>query len=350
MQIVTRKLLAVALKLAYKTGLAASIGRSQPKGVSIFMFHGVDEVPVGRTLENCLQLHTRTFHFRKLCKVFAEWGNVVSLHDAAEGLAGRRKLGGHEIVITFDDGYANNYTNAFPYLKEFKLPATIFAATEFIHQKVPLWPDRLEYALQQTKATSLSVSGVECMLKNVGEKKQAMLMLCQAIKALPQEEVAASISQIEAQLGVPTPSTDDLAPFQRPLSWEQCREMESTGLVDIAAHTHRHLILGRCSEATADAEMQQNLDLLEQHLGRRTSHFAFPNGKIGDYTPAAIDTIAQAGIKVAVTTELGRNFPESSSPLTLLRYGVPESRSHAFALANGISESLRRLLRRPKPQ
>ncbi len=342
-QTLLRTLAHGAMQTSHRSGLLGLVARNAAPAVTVFMFHGVADTPSDDPLRNSLGLHLAPEAFEKLCRGLASMQRdfpVVSLRQAATALAeGSLPPDQQMVVFTFDDGYRNNLTHAFPILERYELPATVFAATEFIHSQVPLWPDRLEHAFILTNRIELTVTWDEApesfSLATVSAKRQSLMQLCRRLKDIPQESLPAKLAEIELLLGVGPFSTSDLPEFQRPLSWGDARTLCQSGLVEIGAHTHRHLILGRCQPHTVVEEMTTSLDLLAQNLGSRPDLFAYPNGKHGDFSPATRQALLDAGIRVAVTTELGRNSPATADPLTLSRYGVPHTAAHAAAYASG---------------
>jgi peptidoglycan/xylan/chitin deacetylase (PgdA/CDA1 family) len=331
----------LVVNAAHHLGLLALAGNFSPLGVTIVMFHGVVDDSQASNPLNSLGLHLAESPFARLCKGLANTGMVVSLEQAVAALQGKRVLRQHEIVLTFDDGYRNNYTHAFPLLKKYQLPATVFLATEFLEERVPLWPDRVAYAVMQARESMARVtfenSAVDLALDTPQQRRDSLITLCREMKELPQETLSEACKEVEYQLTGEFPELAQFPDFQHPLAWAECREMLASGLVSFGAHTHRHLILGRCQPETVHGEMQRNMALMEENLGQKVTTFAYPNGKTGDHSEATKAVLASLGIETALTTELGRNIPATADPLRLYRY-VPKTTAHAVAMANGLPE------------
>jgi peptidoglycan/xylan/chitin deacetylase (PgdA/CDA1 family) len=149
-------------------------------------------------------------------------------------------------VVTFDDGYANNYTQALPILADLKVPATVFLATAYIGSDQPF----------------------------------------------PSDDWSARGSS-----AVPVDSW-------QPLSLEQCRELQASGLIELGAHTHTHQdFRGRLDDFRND--LRQNHAFLQEHLGLATATFAFPYGtkRLGFSGPALARVVREARFACALTTE-----------------------------------------------
>jgi Polysaccharide deacetylase len=212
------------------------------------------------------------------------------------------------------------------------LPASIFVATEFVNEGQWLWPDRLEYALGRTEHDSVTtnLTGAEqtWSLATASDRVLAIRGIGQQFKLLPQEHLHAALSALEATVQCALSTEVNPPEIYYPLTWEQLREMIASGLITVGAHTHRHLILGRCTEETAAFEMAVSCKLLEQHLGKPPTLFAYPNGQTDDFTVSTEALLKHYGIETAVTTMCGRNEPSSANLFTLKRYGQPESPAH----------------------
>jgi peptidoglycan/xylan/chitin deacetylase (PgdA/CDA1 family) len=196
---------------------------------------------------------------------FPTW-NVTPerLHDQLAGLLKRRfqawplrkvlecrrrrlPLPKRVFLVTFDDGYENNYTHAFPVLRDLKVPATIFLATGYVGTGEPL----------------------------------------------PFDDWSS-----KGHAGVP-------ADTWRALTLEQCREMQSSGLIELAAHTHTHQDFRGRPDAFRD-DLRTCVAFLRQHFGLSDTTFAFPYGtKKTGFSGPAMARIAREvpGILCALTTE-----------------------------------------------
>src|SRR5262245_59544386 len=99
-----------------------------------------------------------TADFRKQMQYLAENCNCCPLAEAVERLK-KNDVPENTVVITFDDGYKDNYTNAFPVLQRFSIPATIFLATKAIGSAHTLWHDRVFSAFRRTANPMLTGFG-----------------------------------------------------------------------------------------------------------------------------------------------------------------------------------------------
>lgn len=121
--------------------LAGSRSESVPK-VTVLMYHGVIGDTRSDDLSRLSDFNIAESVFERQMQHLSSNCNVISAEDAFEGRnLSRRK---RSIVISFDDGYRNNYLNAYPILKKYRLPALVSITTGFVNDRVPLVNDVLE--------------------------------------------------------------------------------------------------------------------------------------------------------------------------------------------------------------
>ncbi|MBL9177483.1 MAG: polysaccharide deacetylase family protein [Verrucomicrobiaceae bacterium] len=229
------------------------------------MFHGLtDKEHSG--LENCQHKHLDGERFEGLVAGLAASYDVLSLDELAALLEQGRPLPAYPAVLTFDDGFASNYHLAYPVLKRFGLPATIYLETEFVDEKLPIWVDRVDYAMQQA-----------------GRSRADLVSFKEKLKPLPQAEILAAVERLEAETGhrLGRADRDDVPAIYRALDWAQVREMAASGLVTFGSHTHSHVILGRAAPEVIRHELLESRRIIEKETGSPCVHFCYPNGAPG---------------------------------------------------------------------
>jgi peptidoglycan/xylan/chitin deacetylase (PgdA/CDA1 family) len=212
-------------------------------------------------------------------------------------------------VVTIDDGYSDAYEIAFPILRRYRVPATIFLVTGFVDQSCWLWTDKLRFAALKTRATKLeaNIDGepIRFTMSGRASRLKAATELNSRLKAIPDELKDDAINRIANSLRVELP---EAPPHEYcSVSWDQAREMDSAG-IEIGSHTVTHPILTKVSENALRAELIESKARLEQELGHITTHFCYPNG---DYDTRVRRAVEEAGYRCAVTVEPGLNDSRS---------------------------------------
>lgn len=288
--------------------------------LSILIFHRVlsqrdplfpDEVDVQR--------------FDQIMRWVAAWFNVLPLEEAVERLK-TGALPARAAAITFDDGYADNWTNAVPILKKHGLHATFFIATGFLDGG-RMWNDTLIESIRNTGVAQIDLDGSALgpiPLGSVEQKRAALHVLIPAIKHMPASERATAVARVADCCNVTLP--DDLM-----LTSEQLRLLRSSGM-GVGAHTVSHPILARLDMREAYREIAESRETLSSLLGDRIGLFAYPNGKLGqDYLPEHAEMVSELGFDAAMSTNWGASN-RASDVFQLQRFTPWDSGRNRFGL------------------
>jgi len=250
--------------------------------------------------------------FAKQLEYFARNYEVISLSHLLEILQRGGIPPAKSVCFTFDDGYEDNYTYAYPILKRYGVPATFFLITDLMETRVS--PNALLQSLRETTIGKIKLKGVgEFNLHSPRDKWQAFCSIWEELKKMPEEKAREIIKEIKSICGV------EISFFEGPmLSWEEIREMSENGM-EFGVHTRRHPNL--VSEVTFEEarwEIEQSKRDIEEKLGREVKAFAYPYGKFNE---EIVKIVKEAGFTGAVSARpqwvkgrenpylLGRIFP-----------------------------------------
>lgn len=259
--------------------------------------------------------------------------NVLSLDDAVTRLL-HKDVPENAVAVTFDDGYRDNYLNAFPILRRLSVPATVFLATDAINGSTSLWHDRVFIAFRETKHTKLrgyfpgagaAVYSLETDLDKLAAQSRVLAFL----RTLGDHDRDAWIGRLVEQLGVNENR-------QRPrlmLSWSEVREMQAQG-IRFGSHTMSHPVLSMLTPEGMRREISDSKRVIEEQLGINVSAFAYPNGTQSDFTEVTKDIVRECGYCCAVTTIFGTNG-EDQDVYALHRGGPWERHLPTFAVKLG---------------
>jgi peptidoglycan/xylan/chitin deacetylase (PgdA/CDA1 family) len=231
--------------------------------------------------------------------------NVITCEHLARCLRGEAKLPPRAAIITFDDGYYDNLSNAYPILREHALPAVIFLATDFMGSDTPFHWDFAAYCFSRSTKdeANLPVTGARSWSSEEA-RERVLLEWVEALKRIPEEEKKRAASQIDGALGVSVP---DKAFSGLHLTWDQVREMSGNG-IEFGAHTASHPIMTRIPIEQARDEVIRSKTRIEEEIGRRVISFAYPNGGEADFSQDVMHVVRESGIEVAFSLLSGPTF------------------------------------------
>jgi len=223
---------------------------------------------------------------------------VLPLREAVERLRDG-SLPPRSVSLTFDDGYANNLEAAYPLLRKYGMPATIFLATSYV-ESGELFPFlKLKLIQLHRQAASGATKLVD-------------------YKSAPLDEVEQSAvpwwGQVKESL------TDDHFRTLRPLTIEEIRHADPA-LIEFGAHSHTHCILKNESDQRRREEIETSVSKVTQWTGRPSRLFSYPNGQRGDFGEVDRQARRAVGVQAAVTGIGGAN-DSRTEVLGLRRYPV----------------------------
>jgi peptidoglycan/xylan/chitin deacetylase (PgdA/CDA1 family) len=291
--------------------------------LSILIFHRVLPQP-----DPLFPAEVDAQRFDDICRWIARWFNVLPLSVAARQLRERR-LPARPMVITFDDGYADNHDIALPILQRHGLTASFFVATGFLNGG-RMWNDTLVEAIRSTRADSWNLEGLglkglaQVPLRTVVDKRAAISQVIGAFKYLPAAGRLQAVTKIARLAAVPLP--DDLM-----MRTDQVVQLHRAGM-ELGGHTVNHPILARLPVEEARQEIVAGKQALEAILQSPVTAFAYPNGRPGqDYQDEHVGLAQAAGFTAAVSTFQGA-ASVCSDPLQLPRFTPWDQARWAFAL------------------
>jgi len=292
--------------------------------VVILLYHRVTEF----TLDPHLLCVTPE-HFAEHLEMLRSQYRVTKLdrlvHAVQEG-----DLSSRGVVVTFDDGYANNLSNAKPLLERYDVPATVFVTAGYVGGEGEFWWDELDRLLLQPgtlpETLRLSLNGTTYQWElgevahysedafrshfrwNVLEKdnppsprQRLYFTLHQLLRPLPKEERKEILDELLAWAGAQTMAR----PTHRTLSPDEVVQLIEGGLIQVGAHTVSHPVLSALPAAAQRAEIQEGKARLEEILGHSVTSFAYPYGSRSDYTSETVTAVREAKFTCACSNFAG---------------------------------------------
>ena len=257
--------------------------------------------------------------FDRLIGYLARRFDIIPVREAL-ARAEARTLDGRSLSITFDDGYADNFTQALPVLERHGAPATFFVASGYIDGG-RMWNDSIIETVRRLPQGKTEVEGFEegpLELDGWDSRHAAASRLIAAWKHLAPTERQRRVDLLAARVaGLP----DDLM-----MTREQLRGLASSDCAEIGGHTRSHPILAAIDDTSAVAEIEGGKRDLEEWLQHEVKLFAYPNGKRGrDYSAEHARLARAAGFEAALATDWG-TLDAHTDPFAIPRF-TPWQRS-----------------------
>ena len=292
-----------------------------PRAIML-LYHRVTELESDPQLLSVSRKHFAE-HLEVVRKV-GEPTRLIALDESFDGKAGRPR-----VVLTFDDGYADNLHHAKPLLERYDVPATVFVASNYVKVQNEFWQDELDKIFlqpgevprtlqfdingrsydfelgkssrydQQTydKHRNWSVSRKDDPTARHGVYRALFDLLF----PLSVQERQKQLNHLLAWAGMGSAAR----PTHRPLSRSEVIQLAAGGLVEVGSHTVNHPVLSRIPQREQAVEISGSKAHLEEILGSPVTSFAYPYGGRTHYTDETVAAVRDAGFKRACSNFSG---------------------------------------------
>jgi peptidoglycan/xylan/chitin deacetylase (PgdA/CDA1 family) len=298
------------------------------------------------------QLAVTAQHFEEHLQILKRYARPIPLRKLSayirDGGLPRRS-----VIVTFDDGYADNLLNAKPLLEKHAVPATIFVTTGYTGQDREFWWDELERVLLQPgrlpRELRLSVRGSDyywdlgesadydetTQRRHLGWRAWAedgptvrhsiYRSIWQLMHPMSDDERRPIREELLLWAGV----TGSARPTHRTLTGGEITDLSRDRLIEVGAHTVTHPQLSALSAESAERQIGESKACLEEMLGEPVTSFAYPFGRECDYSSETVGLVQQAGFDCACTTSVGA-VQRGSNRFQLPRVHVPDMDGESF--------------------
>jgi len=240
------------------------------------------------------------------------------------------------VLITFDDGYLDNYEKAFPILRSHGVQGVFFLPTSMIGSCHIPWWDHIAYLMNTARkrlfrlhypaglVVDVDKDGVTKSLRNV-------LKLYKSANNTDPEQFIRDLKE-HAQ-GENPPGT-----LRRFIGWDEAREMVRGGMA-IGSHTHSHRVLTQLGIEQQRLELMESRAKLKEKLGSEVDALAYPVGNVTSFSGQTQDLALEAGYRVAFSKHGGVNLPKTTRPYDVKRVGVGDQSWHRFRVQAAVCKA-----------
>lgn len=288
-----RALLSQALDL---TGCGRALRASRVwQGVLILNYHRIGDPKLSLLDRNLWSATPQDFDYQ--VGLAAKHFDVIGLEDLEVAINQPR---GRYVMFTFDDGYRDNYAEAYPILKSHGVPATFFLTTGFLDSAQVPWWDNIAWMVRTSPLSALDVNRWTSSPVPFDEphREGAIRRLLDVYKGLPGEQTAEYLEFLAAALQTghcPRSISDDLW-----MTWDMVREMRRGGM-SFGGHTVTHPVLANLSASDQDWEVGECKRRLVEELAEPITAFSFPVGGRSSFNVFTRTALATHGFKLAFT-------------------------------------------------
>lgn len=288
------------------------------KRLTVLMYHRVSQIDPGRFTQYEPTVSATPVLFDRQMAIVRDHFNTISIDNLFNWLWGDAALPHRPLLITFDDGYRDNFDIALPILKKYGLPGIFFLATDYIGSGRPFDWDMTAHCFNHTRKREahLPMAGRR-VWKNELERDDVMNEWIRLMLRQPdhlRREVVEGLS-VALDISIPQNTFQDLC-----LTWDQVRNLAAAGM-GIGSHTRTHVVLDRIPPVQAREEMFESRERIEKETGLLSGAFAYPNGI---FNPGLEELVDEVGYEVAFSTHQGPSILSAvkDHPLAIQRIAI----------------------------
>jgi peptidoglycan/xylan/chitin deacetylase (PgdA/CDA1 family) len=291
---------------------------SLPNGMYCLNYHRIGEKTDTQYDENVFSCNKESFELQ--LSYFSDFFHLISLSDALEIIKTKKPCTDRYLLLTFDDGYADNFTEAYPLLKKHNIPAVFFIATDYVESNLVPWWDQVAYMVNNSFKKTLSLNFMGSGTINLKDRVRATQSILRYIKVQRKLTIEDVLCNLRKETGVSfVPSDADGKSLF--MTWDMIIEASMNG-IDIGSHTCSHQLLSNLSFAKQIEELSVSKDLLEKKIGKPILSLAYPVGSFFSYNYETCVAARESNYKIAFDFEKGVNVNPSSNKMELKRFPV----------------------------
>lgn len=203
---------------------------------------------------------------------------IISLSDVRLFRDGRR-IPPNPVLLTFDDGYADNHRVALPILRRAGVAATFFIPTAYPDAGRLFWWDKIALLFHRSTAETVELTyPARLTVHPRRDPDGATESVCTAIKRTPHVDLVRVWEDLERILGVVIPADEESALARRAImGWSEVRALAAAGM-DVQSHSHRHLVLNTLLPEEAERDLRRSSSILREAVDQPVHSVAYPVG------------------------------------------------------------------------
>jgi peptidoglycan/xylan/chitin deacetylase (PgdA/CDA1 family) len=220
------------------------------------------------------------------------------------------------VMITFDDGYKDNHTLAYPVLRDLNVSAIFFIPTQQLLERRLGWWDVLSYYLKNTLHDHVSIDGAKHYIGDDVSRNRVKKLVLEIFYQRPLAETSGLLNEMSMELQVAPPGCDIQS--NELMNLEDLIDLINNGMY-IGAHTHSHNVLTTLDDASQAREIFLSKKHLESILDIEVRSFAYPVGSIYSFNERTKQMVQDQGFLLAFSFYSGVNIPSQIDPFDIKR-------------------------------
>lgn len=277
--------------------------------IKILCYHGVYKKRINK-LENYNGKHLPYNVFLKQMTFLKKNCKVFNFSDLLDFKIKNKFFPKNSYIITFDDGFKNNYNYAFKILKKLNLRATIFVCPGNISKKKIFWVDHIQNLVAFTKVKKIFLiinkKKIYFSIKSLNEKIVSIEKIKALCKKVSNDKKNKILKFLESQTGLYSKNKINKE-LQECLTWSELKKMHMSEVFDVGYHSFEHEILSRLNLRQFKNNVSSSINLINKKLNKKVIIASYPEGRYEHFSKKVINVLRSYKIKMAATSLSGIN-------------------------------------------
>lgn len=310
--------------LLFASGVLRGFARARRRSLTIFCYHRIRAHETEDTLFDAAVYGPTPSELEAQLIWLKDYTRVLSLEDYLELACRAEPPSAPCSLVTFDDGYRDNYELALPVIRRIGIPATFFIPTQLISERRLGWWDLIAYLVKKSEHAEITVGGRRLQIS--GRTDATIAKLQDRMKRRPSRETSSLVDELARSTGVDLPSPEEQD--AQLMTWRQLRETADESIA-MGAHGHSHRVFSTLDDNELREELESSKEILEHETAAAVRSIAYPCGGRAHYDERTKKAAAACGFLAGFTLNTGarNNWPKHklevsrhSSGTTLQRF------------------------------
>ena len=282
--------------------------RTKARQLSVLTFHRVADIGPGYPFDDGV-VDTSPSEFDRQLAIIRKHLNPVTLGEVRAFVETGAPLPTNPVLVTFDDGYLDNYTVALPLLRRHGIPATFFIASDYLTRRRMFWWDRIAYTIKASRRSTLSLmtpKPLELDIATPDAKAKSLRRVLRLVKTTYGLDLERFLDEVACAAAIPwSDEIERRLANELLMTWDHVRVLAAEGM-EIQSHTRTHRVLQTLRPEELVEELDGSRADLERELGRPIYAVSYPAGHGIDGRPDGIrSALARAGYQLGFTNAAG---------------------------------------------
>jgi len=283
------------------SGITGFKWRNLANGLYCFNYHRIGDSDQSEYDPNVFSCSAEQFSLQ--LEFYKENFTVITLTEALALITKNEILDKKYVLITFDDGYIDNYTLAMPILMEHGLSALFHLPSDYVESTIVPWWDEIAYMVKHTKQTTLKFGKYPKISLTSFKINKTIRLIMNDVKH-DSRDMLEKVEELRQKLACELDATKEAPNLF--VNWLQVQEMVDKGMF-IGSHTRSHRILSHLSIEEQIQEMRLSKEIIENKIGNKILSIAYPVGNKDSFTKETCHAAKSLGYQCGFSFINGSN-------------------------------------------